>query len=743
MAENELAPIPSKLPDPQKPQYTPAINNLAGDKELVAKLLPWIRDRFNHYDGQSARTEMMKDDGTLDLCDRMWRMSSKMYDEDRQLLNRHLLSNLPSSVFYRNVKNRISLHLMGMIPRDDADLPAEYVLAQGNADYSDEDGKAIAEQANAWEHYVFENDDRYRTIVKGIHWQEIYGLQIWGEEWAHRKERLPQKKVTRWEGEAVKLPVAFAVTDELVTTYEGPARFLVDAKDFWCNADIDGEQLQDNICVIRRARITNSRLIAEHKLGLLLNLDQVGAEHLFLDDQDSANDPESARRVNAGESSTPEKSGLYLVWYVDHRVPIKEGKNGKGEWDPKGTETALYRSVWAGRMGRDMVCLQIVRRANLTDRFPYTVTYSHTDNKGFYHGGWGTMLCGSYWQSCKNRNQLVDGIDLIQQAPWIIDGSMLSGDMTWSPDKLNRISPGSKLQQPRVNDASNAIKLAQDSNDEDVAKTVGIVGPLAMVQAKSHTPATDVKMLNEHAMRPIEMDTSEIADTLYFWMFHGDYQLTTVFADPKLTLSVTHLNKLISVTPCKLWGPLNVKVRIVTEYYETQSRRGEILALMNGSSFPLIYRTMGEQGQKIFCRKVFKLFRYLGDCHDEIFPMKLDYDARNRAQNENYAMLDGGQWAPVSPNDNHDVHIPIHDGMERQQAFLPEDIKAPEDRINMLRAHKLQHEQFRTEAAAAIAQSMGGGAPGQGQGPQGMGEKLLEGVSGQGSAEGGTPGGAI
>lgn len=733
MADEELAPIPqkSKLPKPKKAPHTPAINNLAGDEELVKKLREWIGERFSQYDVQPARTRMMEDGGIMDQCDRMWRMSAQLYESDRQLYNRTLYSNLPSSVFYQNVKNRISLHLMGMIPRDDADLPADYAPQPNSADYTDQDGMAVAAQANAWERYVFEGDKRYKTIVNGILWNEINSMQIWCNEWVTRKEVLAQKKITRWEGEAVKMPVEWDTPEELVTTYDGPEVFLVDAKDFWANADIDGDNLNDNICVIRRARKTNTVLLDGYAEGLLMNVNKLGPAQLFQDDLDSSDDPESRRKLNAGESPIAEKSGLYIVWYVDSRVPIKEGEKGKAEWDPKGTRTALYRSVWAGSMIGTQICLQIVRRPNGTERFPYVVTYSHKDQKGFYHTGWGAMLGGGYWQSCKMKNQLVDGIDLRQQKPWLVDGQILGSDLTYGPERIWRMAPGSRLHQPVVDDASQSITLGMKTLDEDVAKTVGISGPLAMQQARSHTPATDVKLLNEHAMRPIEMDTGEIADALYLWMFETDYHRTTLFVDPKLALTVTHLGKPNTVSPGKLWGPLNVKVRVVTDYYETMSKRAEILAFMNGGAFPLAMRAAGEQGQRIFFRKLFKEFRYLGDSHDEIFPMKVDYDATNRARNENYAMLIAGEWVEAHPDDNHDVHYSIHDSLERQQAFLPEDQRPSEDNMNKLRAHKLRHEQFRSQALAATRpQAAQPGAMGEWQGPQGAGEKLLEGVSG-------------
>lgn len=687
-------PIPTKgLPKPKPQGLEGKLNNLAKDEELTAKFWSFVRSRFTRYDGQEQRRLYCKEKGVFDTADRMNRMTARVDDDTDQYLNTK--SNVPSSIYHRNMRALSAFEAATILPPNDDELPAVFAPDYNTAEYNIDEGRALAEAGTTLEKRYWQQDARRAKIREVIREKNISTMRIIAVDWDVETETAPDKVVDRWSSGPNRIPQAFSVKEKELDVFRGPRMRAVEPEDFWCDAQIDGHRMEDFECTIERMEKTYQKLRGMYAKGKIANLDKLSTAHLY-GSEEGQYDLKYQRQKNAGSDAAREHSNLFKLWFVYAYVPIKESgkESGRGKWQADSANPALYRGLYCGQMNGDVICLQLVREPTM--QRPYRVIYSHSDKTGFYHMGWATMLQMFYWQDVTCLNIANDNMGDLAESPWWYDGALFTKDLSFDKNKAFQVAPGTKIEQLNIAEVmGRAMELSQAN--ESIAEKLVVVGKPGIAQPMGgRTSALEAKILSDTVYTQLRENAIDVGEQLWDWLYHRDMRLARLYSVEKDIALITHGHELLVADPTKLWGPLQVKVTTSREYFEMASKAAELLAFMNTSAFPVAMQAAGKDGASKFFRAYFKA-RGLPEMSD-LFGRPADADARRLAGREDAYMISTGQMDPVEPEDNHSVHKAVHAATLSEYELLSE---ARPEVMSLLKQHLQLHTNLETQMGVA------------------------------------------
>lgn len=692
--ESDLAVVPEEVDKPEAMvvPYVQALNNLAEDKELVAKVRSWCASQLIRFRDQQERKDFVDTDGTMDIADRMYRVALNRDTSSDQ--HQDTLSNVTSTMFFRQVR-AIHSSLINIFFGED-DLPAEYRPDPSTKEYDDSNGLAIARQRNDLARYTMDADQAARKLKESLLWNEKYGQEMVGVEW----ERCDEEKVERVPTmfDAGGSPIAWRFDTVKRRVKDSPALVRYPLEHCYFDAKIDDMDLQR--CILIEQQVPYEKLMSDAEQGFLLNVEKIKASHLWVGDGESDSSRQD-RLTNAGTSGQSDTTGLVWVWQAKIRVPIKEGarKNGKGTWDQKSTPCSLYWATFAGDISSEKcVCLRLIRNPYNHGKTGLRLLHSLPDDCGAYHMSMASQLQSNYWQATTNINQAIDNVTLRNKAPGVADGPVHTRDLTFRQNKLIKVAKGTVLKFLDIPDTTTITLNMHDRIESDSNKTTGADKPIAGEALGGRTSATESKQVYDQAKLPILTKADYVADQLFPWLFEMYASLWEQFSDTKRVVAVTGSQYIQEIKPAELYGPFGVRVTAVKRFENNALRRQEINGfLQNG--YMQAKGVLGREGDKQFWRYVLKTFGFPNV--NMLVPEAGDFDAAQRAQNENYRMLYAGQWVEPHQGENHDVHLSRHEPIADEYGYLPDSDRDPE-KERMIQAHIQGHRNLKAETTQGM-----------------------------------------
>ena len=699
------------------PQHLPPLRNLAGDEELCDKVAQWAYQRVTVYDAQEARTKYMKTGGTMDIADRMLRMSLHRNTANDQ--NEDTRSNVVSSSYFNAIRAITAGE--NLVYFNGRDLPARYEPEVDTDEYSVDQGKLIADQQNMLEQFTFDEDKRIAKI-KDITWaNNKYANCMVSDQWQRiverRMERVPKRdaegKVKLNDNGTVN---AFEFKEVERPSVDWPVLQMHDLKDCFFDCQIDDMNAQNLYAIREKQRYDVLR--SEQESGQILNVEKLDTSALYQGDSTMSNSVLQDRMTNAGEGATLNADGTIQIWHVWGMFPIKEntGKKPKGKWNPGGTPTTRYWATFAGDLGSKPVCLRLVKNPNFNGRVPHKLLHSHRDDKGALHGGFPTMLENLYEQATVNRNQAFDNTTLINQAPWVVDGPVLTRNLASRANKLITIGRGVQFKQQDVRDATQATSAMADRVEADIERTAGADKPIVGEALGARTSATEAKQVLDQALVPLDDKASYFADQLFPWLLEMDAALWRQYGDPKTVRRITRGDDVLDLMPAELWGPIRTKVTAIDRFKTNVQRRQDFNSFFQ-NVFPQAKEYMGPAGGTQFMRDAFHEFGF--ENANEYFPVDVAYDARQQALRGAAQMFMQGVFVEPAPQENHQAWLSVLRPLVEEYSLLPDS--NPEI-LNLVRQHIVRREQMQADQKEARMADMQQQEPQQ-IGPDGGGEE--------------------
>lgn len=701
--------------------------NFADNTETVNKFLKRAYAYYEKFQGQGPRTSF---ETWMEKADQLIRVAADITKQDN--------NKTPDSVdtrpdiFYRVIRtitaNDNDILFGGSTlkvryePLPDID-PELWQEAKENCDdqnalleYSNERDRRLARLRTAlWRCY------KYGNLVIGMHWNA---------QERETRQRLPKREVQTNKILRGSDGRPYLEWKNKTQRDAGPTFEHYDMKDFWFDANI--EELHMGQCVLRRVRLLLEDLIAGQKAGLYMNVQYVGAKQLYLGESPSA--VLAARQTNAGDGvSTEEATGYYDAWEIWLRAPIDKD----GEWDEDNAIPTWHvmRVVGdiAGQMAKPKkrqkekletpIALQLCANPYygypfLPEGFPYKLIHSHWDDKGAFHMGYVNILEPAWHEYKTTLDQWFYNKNLVNCAPWKIEkGALASTDKVFGPQKvlLTHIGKFDKIERLRVEANTQDMLPFISYLEQYMNDSAGTTKPYRGEGLGSRASAQEARNAMEQSLKPAAERLAYIEDQLIDWVARKDAALWRQFAEPDQVLAITRDEDVREIKPQYLYGDMRVKLTAVSEYITDAMARMEEERLLT-ATLPVAAPIMGKDGLAACFRYV---FRKRGFPVGEMFPPTQDFDAKHVAQSENATMIQTGQFDMPQQEENHAIHILEH---IHGEAIFALDQTIPKERINLMRQHRLIHEQMKMQA----------------QGPAGAGPQQVPGMA-QGLGAGETP----
>jgi hypothetical protein len=707
--------------------FVEPLNNLAKDKQLTADLLAWANNQWQYYNGQGQREKFCGASGVMDIADRMYRVAERRDTSSKQYQT--TLSDVPSTMFYK--QHRTLVANLRSIYFQDSELPAKYEPEVNTTEYTYESGQQIALYHNMLEQFTFDEDKRKQKVHDFLNQLVKYGNAMVSIEWDRQEQTVRERKPVQFDEQGN--PTEFQWDDAIKrTTKDCPSLILHDLKDCWFDATID--DIQKQRCLLIREQVTYERLLGDQAAGFITNVESIDTSMLYRGDNESDNVIEQ-RYENADENAVSEPNGLFELWHVWCRVPIKEHKRkASGKWDTKSSLPTLYWATFVGDLqGGKATCVRLIKCPYYNGQIPYKMIHSHWDDKGAYHVGLSNMLEPLYWQNTTNVNQAIDNVTLANRAPYIAEGPLFTRNLEFGPNKVVSVPKGTTITRMVIPDRTGMTINMAKSLEDDANQTAGTDKPLLGQPVGGRQTATAATQVLDQAILPIDAMASYIADQLFDWMLESDAAQWRQWGNPVLMRGITNVNEPIGaiINPAELYGPIKTRVVAVDRFRNNAVNRMQMNTFISGS-YPLAAEIMGEDGKREFWRQAFKMAGF--ENVNELVPLVGDYDAQARALEEARSMILMGTWVEPLKNENHKQHLAVLRPLLVQYKNLPEGEFDPQ-RFAMLEAHIQQREQIMEQKESASVALQAGGGGGMGVSPEtpaGMeGQALGDQLSGQ------------
>ena len=706
--ENIQAFTEDKIP---QPEYVAPVDNLAKEKNGVVEL---FRDHvYNHYQRfikQPARVEFEEYLKNADAKFRMSQLKARKF-KNGSTQKHNTLSQLPSGQ-YQETCRLMTAALQAIIFGDEQELPARYGPVKGSKDYSEEDGRRIADGQNAVLKDTWDKEHWNETIKESIHYLVKNGHEVISMEWdtqtRTQTERVPgyydidgnqvefdpknppdiafdrnnkplpfgadnRPSIIKFDETSGRTKVnSFVFVEKTRVVKDCPVLERKDLKDIYWDMDIDGFETQTVVVV--RGQKTLQSLLMKEKQGLYENVSKLGSSQLFKSEEKDGSDVLEDRNDNADQDITIQENGLYDIYHIFFYAPIKDRK-----WD-KNAIPVLWEAVYAGDISASAkessdeetkdkangaVCLMLRKIPYNHGYFPHKLIVSHLDDRGSLHMGFYSLLESNIEEQTVTINQLIDNKTLAIKSPFIAEkGGFLGKDAMFrdANQLLWRAEGSSKdvLTQVTVQNVTQRtveeLAMMRERADSLIGTTEAFRGEFA----GSRATATEVIGNKTQALKPIlELAKFIISQYVYF-ILPTFMSLSRQYSDPDQFVTVDGLD----VYPAELYGELDTKILSIEKYEADLSTRQVLTNAIQAGAYDRAAPYMGQDGGLKFWRNYFKSMK-LPDV-DETFPAAATFvEAENQANADvrnimlNPVEMMSSQEHLPKEGEKHDIHIRI------------------------------------------------------------------------------------
>jgi len=611
-----------------QPDYMKPPENLADNDALAKKVHDVAYTHFSKYQGSSARSDL---ETYLKDADAKWRMARETDTQfrDNSQQKQSTLSHVSSGQFYNTVR-LITAGERSILFNDPAGLPAHFKAKIKTADYTDQEGKRVAEGQQLYLQYVWGQEDLETQIKKLMLLTNKNSMSVCELAWKYECETRPERMIGWYdkdgnpveydrekeppeamydaEGEPFGelfneegVPQSFVTVKKTRVAKEWPVLLRHDLKDFYCDLELKDPHLLDQTCIIIRRQMTYGELLAEQKAGRFMNVEKLTKAHLYTGEMAQNSDVESKRYDNADHSKDDLTNGLFDVFYVRMLVP----KGDNGDWDDKAIPE-LHESVYVGNFSvmdettqeNSCVCVQL-REDPYYFKKRFFVLHSHEDEKGLVRMGYYTLLECLVEELTVLKNQLIDNKTLAVKSPFVAEaGNLLSRDLYFRDgNQVIWVKPGTggnaltKLNIPDMTQRfAEEYKLIKDEAEE----IAGIVEALRGEFAGSRTTGTEYMGAREQAAKPAIEDAKQKYVPFLKWLCEGISEIGRQFGDPNRMLVVTDGkgDYMGEVNPTQLYGRLDVTVDAIDNFVADLAARQVLVNFLQAGGYERGCRSM-------------------------------------------------------------------------------------------------------------------------------------------------------
>ena len=700
---------PKKAALPEKTiDSTTGVPNWASNEETVAKVLARAIEWFSKFDSQGNRSKMEQD---LKNADQMFFMADSQTKQDE--------NNTPDET--DTVPDAAWRALRAVTANDNETLysgdeigcsykPLDTIIgdARDSAMLRADEQKVLLE-------YSFEVDDRKATLQDAQWYTNKNANCLFGMEWFYESKKVRERMPTG-EDENGKPTGSQWVTRTEVKQH--PTLVQYDLDKIWLDAMI--KDLQAQQCILLRSYPNLSTLVKKQQSGQYVNIDKLGPAQLYSSEQPS--NTASDIQANAGsDGNTSSPTGQFDQWHIIMYAPI----NDEGKWDEKSQYPRRIFATFEGHItSGSPVCVRLNPNAYDPDgngEIPYYWQSSHWDEKtkGAYSRGFFHFIWPAYQEYKTTTDQWFQNKNLQMNAGWITErGAIHTADKTFGPRRLMEMQMGliDKLKRIEVPSVTGDMQAFIAYLEARIKETAGTTDPFLGTPMGSRTSASEAKQAFEQSMKPANERLRRMARLLE-WIAKWDMRMWRMFAPSDLTLALINKGKVQEIKPAEVYGPLMVKVTAIDDYKNNVMVQREQDSFLR-ETFPMVKDSMGKRNTNNLLRWIYRKRDFPVD---EIFGPEKEGDAVHVASSENQAFLNG-IWDPPKPDQNHEVHIAVHNDDKSMFKRMPESDLHPET-MRYVDAHIEIHKQMQAQEFASATQT---GAQAQ-QGPQ-----ALEGAIGAG-----------
>lgn len=700
----------------KSPSYQKRVVNLAGDEELVKKVLGFVQTNKTFFETQAERKSF---EDVCEKADRMVRCSRLRDENDPQYED--VASNVATTAVHQRIQTVTSNENSIYFPTT-GDLPVENEPVEGATDYQAAEGRRMADHHNLLLRYTFDKDNTESTIKDSIFMLNKYSNQMYRSDWVREQDVIRDRVPTRnKEGEIT----GFRWVEKTVTKKDHPTFKAVPWDNVEFDARIDDMQMQTT--VVEWDAIDISSLWGMQANGHYVNVQDLTSSNQQRGGEEETNELQK-RQTNANEGTTVgDASPLFDRFTCWARVPVKI--NGeKGEWDDKGIVPTWFRATFVGQLRGNPTCVELIENPFFHKELPYNLVHSHRDDKGAYHMGFPSMIESLYEELMTTINQAIDNKSLINRTPWVTQkGNMLGVDYVFGKNKLfytRRAPTQDTLRQVDVKDATGTTMALYDRTLDEMDAVMNTGKAIIGEALGSRTSASESKQVFDQAFKTLLDKAGYQAEQLFPWMARMVASLWRQYADPKLTLAITTVDGIQEVKPSELWGPLNYKVTAIKKFDTDVTRRSEQNQFFQTWMQPFL-EAAGPDGVKTAMTMLMKE-RQIFEDPDSIFQQRSTADAERVAQSETQSMYFERVPDKPAPEEDHATHLRVHENYAKIIKTLPRE-QQDDEGFSILMQHIEETKQLQQQAA------QGGGQPqAPQQGPQ-------AGPEGAPQAAGGTP----
>jgi len=687
------------------PKHYGKIHNLADNKDVCDELRSWTAKNITRFTGQSPREKYVKDGGIADTNDKMYRVSLTRDTTNSQ--TKETYSNVTSPIFRVAVRT-ITAAINSIMFQDDL-LPAEFEPEINTSEYTEDDGKWIAEQQNALEQLIFDEDKRAPKIKELIEYVNKDSIRVaiieWKKEIDEVTENVPNVKKGKnengtWREVNTKTTKRTVVDWPVLTTTEVEN----------CYFDSYIPEIEDQRCFAIKSKVGREALVSMQNSGFIQNVEKITDSNMWDGETTTGEDnPAERRGENAGEDGDLEPTGEIELWRTWGWVPISERetpKTGKrkASWDKNKNEPILYEAMWAGSIhSEDAVCLKLVKLPHRHKKIPAKFIRSHNDNKGAFSTGYGQQMKSLYWQAVTNLNQAIDNITERTWSPMVLKGQLFSRKISfYRKSALIKLSTNATLDNLKIPDTTQITmemyRIIEGMTDDLFGINKSRRGEFAGARAT----ATENINVTGFAEQPLDEQALYIMDQLYPWMYELDSSYMRQYADPETVLRVTHAGKNYEIYPTHLHGPIKTKVTAMARFKRSNiEKQGFATFLQN--AMPLFADVMPKSGKRVLGREALRMFNV--PKINEIFPFTEDREAWAVAKANIDSMLLQERWVEPIDGENHATQIGVMQAALREYGALPEGDRPSKDGFALLKANIEQRRNMMAEEAAQAQQA--------------------------------------
>ena len=696
---------------------------LVKNEEVVASTLDKGQRFLEKYRAQRSPYETI-----WEICDYMKNAAqnrtiySAEKDEGANLDEDMEQANTGSTLFKRQISQ---LSAQGYAVQSSRDMPFKYVPLSTKRDYwSPEEAKAQADQRNILARWTMKQDD---VDVKSIEfWDSVatYGnipvMVCQLREKADVKTAQPiYEPRMKPDGSVSVMTVGYEDVIEEKITKNFPSLKIFPPDSVYADLTIGNLRTQE--CIIIVSKATRGDLLSGVRAGMY---DGDAVKELIGGEGGpgkyeggSATDVAKERLANRGIDTDPVAAAeQYYMFDILMRCPIEGNK-----WDEESTANDIYWITVAGQ--KDQIsggtCIRFDGNPDPDDKMPMEMMHYYPDSPDvLYHVSPAQIVRSNYSVECTLKNLAIDNAALRARPPMKLLAGMVS-----STDNSYKIIPNQLFMCERsladielMEIPDNTAILVEMLNyiSDDTQRALVTDRPFMGESFGARTSATEADNIMKSSLQPHLMGIKYVLKQFLGFYARKISRHWDVYAEPGQKIAITDSVEYPIITPFNLYGEFDIEIDVVDEFENdvvANQRIDETIKLI--ATVPALAASCDMTKLLVEWAKLRKV-----DYTRFVRPPQ-DSDADDVAHNENILMLQGMfDMVRVTPNQNHDIHIPIHEGMRIQ--YRGQEEQHPEmDFVDQhIEEHKMQQRQAEQPQAGTPPAGSGNETPGEVQGNQ-------------------------